>query len=260
MNNFWVTISPLFCSRAIYVPFVRRGSPMRSPRLIWMIIGTPTRGGVESYMGLVRKKKVKKSPYLIELLGTLNAHYSISFIFERNNMKKTFIFTAFMLPLFLVTVFSFAQEPPQAQKNLQQFVGKWEGKNTAIEMDGKTIHTDYHAVFTSAAAGTGIMMHEWFTAEGIGEYIGENIAGFDPNTGLTHWYSIDNIGTCHDHYGHWVTNTHLFVQHQGVVDGKMFVEQIDFEFKSPTELHIKLTGMLNGIVNERIDGTFRKVP
>src|ERR1043165_5192945 len=150
-------------------------------------------------------------------------------------------------------------EPAQAQKNLQQFVGNWESKNASIEMDGKTLHTDYHADFKTAADGTGIIMHEWFSAEGLGQYVGENIVGYDPNTGQIHWYSIDNTGTCHDHYGYWINNKHLFVQYQGVVDGKMYVEQLDMEFISATEMHIKIGGWNSGIVAERIDGRCKNV-
>ena len=172
-------------------------------------------------------------------------------------MKKILITLCALLLLHSASVAD--QEPAQAQKNLPQFVGKWESKNASIEMDGKTIHTNYHTDFKTAADGTGITMHEWFTAEGLGQYVGENIVGYDPNTGQIHWYSIDNTGTCHDHYGYWINNKHLFVQYQGVVDGKMYVEQLDMEFISATEMHIKIVGMINGTVTQRIDGTFKKM-
>ncbi len=152
-----------------------------------------------------------------------------------------------------------AQTEAPAQKNLKQFIGKWEGKNTTIEMDGQTLHTDYHAEFKAAANGTGLSMHEWFTAEGLGDYVGENIVGYDPNTSQIHWYSIDNTGTCHDHFGYWISPTHLFIQYQGVVEGKVFAEQLDMEFSTANDMHLKLTGMVNGKVTQRIDGTFKKM-
>jgi hypothetical protein len=172
-------------------------------------------------------------------------------------MKKLIVILCSFLAIHSVALAD--PNPAQAQKNLKQFLGSWTGKNVSIETGGQKIHTEYHADFKAAADGTGIMMHEWFTAEGMGQYIGENIVGYDPNTGLIHWYSIDNTGTCHDHYGYWINNKHLFVQHQGVVDGKMYVEQLDMEFISATEMHITVTGMLNGTVTEKIDGTFKKM-
>lgn len=147
----------------------------------------------------------------------------------------------------------------EAQKNLQQFVGNWTAKDASVEMDGKKSTVEYHANFTTGAAGTGLVMHEMFASDVFGEYVGENVVGYDPNTSTVHWYSIDNTGTCHDHYGFWSNPKHLFVQYNGVVDGKMYVEQLDMEFVSATRLHVKVTGMTNGVTNIRIEGTFNKV-
>lgn len=174
-------------------------------------------------------------------------------------MKTRNLLTIALVLIATTSALHAQQTVADAQQYLQKFVGNWVAKNASVEMDGNKSSVEYHADFKAAAGGTGLTMHEWFSAEGLGNYIGENIVGYDPNTATIHWYSTDNTGTCHDHYGFWSNPNHLFVQYNGVVDKKMYVEQLDMEFVSPTRMHVKVTGMTNGTTNLRIEGTFEKV-
>ena len=153
---------------------------------------------------------------------------------------------------------AFAQEVPQAQKNLMQFRGNWKSANIKIEMDGKTYTGPYTFDIKPVNMNTGILAYEKFENKELGTIESVDIAGYDPNLKQIHIYTVDNTGTAHDHFGYWVNNSRLFVQYQGVVDGKVYLEQINMEFKSPNEWELNLTGMLDGKTNIKISGTFYK--
>lgn len=92
----------------------------------------------------------------------------------------------------------------------------------------------------------------------MGTISGINICGYDPNLKQIHLYSLDNTGTSHDHAGYWINNKHLFVEYQGVQDGKIYLEQINMIFNSPNEWTINLVGVQNGKVTQKVSGTFKK--
>ncbi len=169
-------------------------------------------------------------------------------------LKKAVMVMAVIIPCF----FTLAQEMPEEQKNLMQFVGSWKLENAEFTMGEETITGVYTFDCSAINDNTGIIAHEKFDSKEMGTLIGENLFGYDPYTGLLHLYSIDNMGTAHDHYGYWVDKNHLFVQYQGVQNGKMYVEQIDMKFPSPDKMEIILTGMLNGQSYSKFSGTFTK--
>ena len=170
-------------------------------------------------------------------------------------MKTRQVF--YMLVLAVCSVSAFAQGIPEAQKNLMQFVGKWTCKNPTLNIAGKNYDGEYSFDCEAVNMNTGIIAHEKFSNETL-NLIGENLIGYDPNLQQVHLYSIDNLGTAHDHYGYWIDDRHLFVQYQGVVEGKMYVEQINMIFKDPNTFALNLTGMLNGEIFEKAEGTFMK--
>jgi hypothetical protein len=152
----------------------------------------------------------------------------------------------------------YAQNVSEAQANLMQFVGNWKLEKAKYFFGDQTFTGVYTFNCSAACDNTGILAHEKFiTNEGL-TITGENLLGYDPNTGQIHLYSIDNTGTTHDHYGYWVDKNHLFVQYQGVVEGKMYVEQIDFKFRQSNKMELNLVGMINGEVFAKASGTFTK--
>lgn len=174
-----------------------------------------------------------------------------------NLKNNSFAAKLIFLSMFLFVSVSHAQTPPKEQQNLMQFEGKWVDKNPKVIMGGKTYQGEYSFDCSLVNMGTGILAHEKFVNDEAG-FTGENLLGFDPNLRQVHLYSVDNVGTAHDHYGFWVNDKHLFVQYQGVVEGKMYVEQIDMIFKDANTMYIKLTGMLNGETAAEFEGTFKK--
>lgn len=152
----------------------------------------------------------------------------------------------------------FAQEQPQAQKNLMQFVGKWNSTDIKITIGDETYGGEYSFDCSAVNMNTGILAHEKFVSQELGTMLAENLLGYDPNLQQIHLYTIDNMGTAHDHYGYWIDDHHLFLQYQGVVDGKMYVEQIDIVFQNEDTLVMKLVAMLNGEAFQHATGSFVK--
>jgi hypothetical protein len=153
---------------------------------------------------------------------------------------------------------AFTQEQPMAQKNLMQFNGKWKSSDFNLTMGDKNYGGEYSFDCAMVNMNTGIIAHEKFVNKEMGTMMAENLVGFDPNLKQIHIYTIDNMGTAHDHYGYWIDEHHLFVEYQGVVEGKMYVEQIDIVFQTADKWVLKLTAMLNGEIVEQAKGSFVK--
>jgi hypothetical protein len=151
-----------------------------------------------------------------------------------------------------------AQEMVPAMKNLQKFVGNWNCADTKAVMGGKTYTLSYDVKCTSAIDGMGLYMEEHFKHEELGTLKGLDIVGYDPNLKMVHMYTIDNMGTCHDHLGTWQDNEHIFFQYSGIVEGKLYVEKIYFAFMGTDRMNFKLVGEHDGVVQEEMSGVFRK--
>lgn len=155
----------------------------------------------------------------------------------------------------VISLSALAQEQPQAQKNLAQFVGKWSSPDIKMTIAGKTYTGQYTFDCEPVNENTGIIAHEKFVNSELGTMLAENLVGYDPNLQQMHIYTIDNMGTTHDHVGYWIDNNHLFVEYQGVMEGKIYVEQIDMVFQD-NKMTVKLNAMLNGEVFEQAKGSF----
>lgn len=151
-----------------------------------------------------------------------------------------------------------AQEMPAGQKNLMQMEGKWVCKNAVINMGGKDYTGEFSVECVAINNNTGIRAQEKFTNEEIGTMRAQDLFGYDPNLQQVHMYTIDNMGTTHDHVGYWIDDHHLYLQYQGVLEGKMYVEQLDMLIKDANTMHFKLTAMLNGEIFQKAELTFVK--
>jgi hypothetical protein len=171
-------------------------------------------------------------------------------------MKNKIVFL--VLAGLVFSLSAMAQEMPAGQKKLMKFVGNWVCKNPVLTMGGKTYTGEYTFNCSAVNMNTGIVAHEKFINSELGTLHGENLFGYDPNLQQVHLYSIDNMGTAHDHFGYWIDENHLFLQYQGVVEGKMYVEQIDMVFKDANSMQLKLNAMLNGEIFQAAEGVFFK--
>jgi len=150
-----------------------------------------------------------------------------------------------------------APETPEAIKNMLRLVGRWEASAVKLTLGDKTYTTAYHITCSAINDGTGLLMNESADIPGLAQLKGTNLVGWDPNLQQMHVYSVDNLGTCHDHAGYWKNADELYVQYDGVVEGHMYAERIWITLKGDS-LHMKLIGELNGAPYELIEGTFTR--
>ncbi|MBK7381803.1 MAG: DUF1579 family protein [Flavobacteriales bacterium] len=149
-------------------------------------------------------------------------------------------------------------EQPEAVQRLLRFAGRWETNAVKFVMGDQHFTTAYSADFSTVNNGTGLMMEEATTIPGVGDMKGMSLFGWDPNLEQVHLYSIDNLGTCHDHAGYWTSEQELFLEYQGVQEGKVYVEQIWITLVDAKHMKLKVMGALNGVPSEQIEGTFTR--
>lgn len=146
---------------------------------------------------------------------------------------------------------------PQILEKALSLEGVWEADAT-LKMGGQTINFKYRFEFKKIVQGQGLYVEEGGDVPGVGVLSGATLVGFDPHGGKLHWFSIDNLGTTHDHIGELVNENHLRLTHQSQKEGKDFSETIDFIWKSPTEITAKLIATVGEETEEELTGTFIK--
>ncbi len=131
----------------------------------------------------------------------------------------------------LTTQLAHAQAPkptPQLEA-IRSLIGNWAGKGTFMT-EGKThqISATYDCVESTGAAGVRCK----FVMTGIPgfTYMLDDLWGYSPQDGLTHWYTVTNAGEVHDHRGHFDMTGGL-LQIEVPVDGKLYSEIITFKRK-----------------------------
>ena len=146
---------------------------------------------------------------------------------------------------------------PVPVQNLMKFLGNWEA-NAKLTMNGKIYKVFYSVDYKATAGGNGLYADNWFIQSELGTLEGVNLVGFDPNDSKIKWFSIDNKGTTHEHIGEWKTPEHLYIENNGIHDGKKYNERIDFNFKGKNEMDFKLVSTLDGIESQLAECVFYK--
>jgi hypothetical protein len=148
-------------------------------------------------------------------------------------------------------------ELPASLKGLMAFVGKWKSDAT-MSMDGKSYKVVYYIDFKKVAGGNGLYATEWFDSKELGSLKGSDLVGYDPYDRKIHWYTVDNMGTTHEHLGDWQSPDHFYMEHDGMRDGKKYVEKIDLVLKGKNEVGFKLVATLDGTEVQRGEGIYHK--
>lgn len=151
-----------------------------------------------------------------------------------------------------------AEKAASQLKMLLQFNGLWETSTAVMKTGSKEHRFAYYVDFKIASEDNAIVMHEWADIPGIGRLDGNNLAGVSMQDGKIHWYSVDNMGTTHEHIGEFTDQHHFTMAHTSMQDGKEFVETIEMEFAKPDVLILKETVTLGGEEVVLITGTFRR--
>jgi hypothetical protein len=146
--------------------------------------------------------------------------------------------------------------PPLALEKLMKLEGHWVGEARAV-IEGKSYALTYHADFRRTRDGSGVQMTEWFDSSDLGAFRGENLVGFDPFTGKIRWFSVDNMGTTHEHVGDWTSDTRFAMEHSGQRKGKRYFEKVSLELRGDA-LAIQIVGTLGGKPADELTGTFRR--
>jgi hypothetical protein len=178
-------------------------------------------------------------------------------------MKKTF--NMMIIAMAMIIVFGYpakAQEKkneiPEAVKKAQQWIGKWSGTMTMVN-EGKTIIPKAEWNFRSVAGGYGILLEETVTDPSFGKWLSCDLMGFDPYDSKIHIYTVDNMGTCHDHLCEWKSPDHFYLEHNSMRDGKPYSEKIDMVMKGSDSFDTDYKGFLDGKMVDSGKGTFKRV-
>lgn len=150
-----------------------------------------------------------------------------------------------------------APKIPEQAKKLYRFLGAWEGKGT-LTMEGKTSPIRVKHVVSKVAKGWGIKMEETVESSDLGRYVSLSIGGYDAGEDMFHIYTVDNFGSVHDHKGKWTEENSFALVHEGMQEGKKFVETVPFTFTSPKEYHLKVLEDLDGQRQIEMDIVMKK--
>lgn len=148
--------------------------------------------------------------------------------------------------------------PPPALERLMKLEGHWVGEARMV-IEGKGYTVTYHADFRRTKDGSGLTMSEWFDSADLGSFRGENLIGYDPFTKRIRWFSVDNMGTAHEHAGDWTSETRYAMEHRGLRQGRKYLEKVSMEVQGEA-LAVRMVGALGGKKTEELSGTFRRAP
>ena len=148
-------------------------------------------------------------------------------------------------------------EVPVPVQNLMKFLGDWEA-NAKLTMNSKTYQVVYSVSCKPTACGNGFYANDWSIRSELGTLEGANLVGYDSYDSKVKWFTVDNMGTTHEHVGEWQTPDHLYIENNGMHDGKKYMEKIDFIFNGKKEMDFKLTSTLDGVESQKAEGVFHK--
>jgi hypothetical protein len=163
-------------------------------------------------------------------------------------IKVLFIVAGFLCFILAANAQTAPTEKPAVLKKLLSMTGNWEGTGTMKE-GGKTTNFPYLLNVKKTADGTGILAVEEADIPGMGKMMGTNIAGYNSDENLIHWYTIDNMGTTHDHLGKLIDKNHYQMVYEiKTKDNKAFKELINVIFEGKDKLNMDLVITIDGQV------------
>jgi hypothetical protein len=171
---------------------------------------------------------------------------------------KTSLRLYFVFALIGIVPFLRAQEMPKDLAKMMQFIGKWEAPDAVLKSDGKEYKFTYYTDFEQTAGGSGILMHEWADVPDMGKFDGQNLIGYDPYSQKLYWYSVDNIGTTHEHTCQWISDKEMHMEHNSTRDGKAFIEQGTAILRDPNTIELNIVETLDGKENGTLKAIFKK--
>jgi hypothetical protein len=142
-----------------------------------------------------------------------------------------------------------AKPAPQVEA-IRSLIGSWAGKGTQLS-EGKTYPVNVTWDCAESAGAAGVKCKFVMTGIPGFTYMFDDLWGYSPQDGLTHWYTVTNAGEVHDHRGHFdMSGGQLEVQLAN--EGKVFSEVITFKRKGKA-LAVSWTVSHGGTLREKGD-------
>lgn len=120
-------------------------------------------------------------------------------------------------------------KPAPQVEAIRTLIGSWTGKGS-MTSEGKTHSLTMAYDCTESSGGAGVKCKSVINGIPGFTYMFDDLWGYSPQDGLTHWYTVTNAGEVHDHRGHFDLNGGL-LQIEIPVEGKLFSEVIAFKRK-----------------------------
>lgn len=146
---------------------------------------------------------------------------------------------------------------PESWKTMLKLEGLWTGPCTMI-LPNKSYQIKYSFHFKSILDGTGMQMDENFQHAELGYFQGTNLIGYDPYEKLIHWFSVDNMGTTHDHLIRWISVNRIEVEHKSIQNGKKYTEHGFLQFNNDQTIEVHLIAKSDNKIVQELNGTLLK--
>jgi hypothetical protein len=101
-------------------------------------------------------------------------------------------------------------------------------------------------------------MHEWADVPELGKFDGENLIGYDPVKKELLWYTVNNVGTTHEHTVTWNSDKEMHLEHNGMLDGKQYKENGTAVFKDPNTVELNIIETLDGKEQSTMKAVFKR--
>lgn len=175
-------------------------------------------------------------------------------------MKRSTILSVSAAVLLLLTAATLtaraaAEDPPKDLARMLAMEGGWTAQGQ-MSVGDKSYAMTYKAVFKKTADGSGLTMEESFDSPDLGKMRGMNLIGYDANTKTIRWFTVDNMGTSHEHKGVWTSDTHFSMDFHGKRDGKKYDEEITMDLEGHDRCKVHVTGKVDGKLSEEFNGLF----
>lgn len=150
---------------------------------------------------------------------------------------------------------------PRELELLKQLIGDWKIDMDMRMPDGSMAKGAGRATGRVVSGGSGlygVLVELEAEIEGMGRLDELDLFGFNAHDGKVHSFTLNSMGTSHDHIGGWKSDRILEIGWSGVADGKDSSELITFTWNSPKELAVNEVDRVEGAVSMLIRYTLRK--
>lgn len=144
-------------------------------------------------------------------------------------------------------------------KPLEQFVGRWLGKDMTFEANGKAHKIEVFFEIVEILDGWGLRSFMRAEIPDFGTFMEIDMWGHDPGTDTIHLFTITNAGQTHDHSGKFRDDNTLLLQYRGKADGRNVREDITLAVIDD-ELVFHNKERANGKIEVVFEGILKRIP